>query len=429
MKPLERSALMLAIPLAALSLAAIASAQEAVGTEPVTALTAPILRKSEPGNKSRPAEPAGAFFQFGPFRIHPHLTARFVYGLGLPTEGGRHVASMIYTDSPGLQIDAGQHWTIDYTPTWTTYTARALHDTLEHSVRAQGAGMVQEWAVQVSENYTASNPILFETGRQTPQRTWATQLGASRSLGTDVSFQTLAALNERYGETFPDTRDWTTMNWLTVRLPYQLETGLGLGAGYTDIVGRPDAKTKRYMGRLNWHPTDKLNLGIDGGVETRLSRAVGSKKMNSPILNATLGYQPFQVTKLVFTGSRSVASSYFDRQVTTSSSRSFSLEQRLLKHFYLSATYNHQRTGFESVTADIPVTPPDVPSADPTADPPGVSLPGRSDRTESISLRLSTQLFQRWSLAASYQRNANSSSQSGFTFISTQFGFDLSCKY
>ena len=431
MKPTERQAYKRIMAGGTLLIAAQAMAQqEAVMTTPENAVVAPALRDPGAVSQSTPATLAGAFFTFGALSLHPHLVVRSVYGLGLPTEGGRHVASMINTQAPGLTVDAGRHWTIDYTPTWTTYTARALKDTVDHSASLQGTGKVQDWAVTWTEIYNASSPILIETGAQTAQRTWSSQLGASRGFSSGLTFSTNESLNERYAEISPDTRDWATMNWLTVRSAKRLEAGLGLGAGYSEIVGRPDGTNERYMGRLNWSPTDKLSIGVDGGMEARHSRASGSKDMRNPLLNGSLIYRPFLTTTLSVTAAKFVTNSYFDNQVSKGTSWNVTAQQRLLRHLYFSASYSRQRTEFESVTTFVPVLViPEDPSTDPTVERLPISLPGRSDHTDSFNARLTTTLLKRLTLGVSCSRSRNRSSQTGFTFTTTQYGLELAYRY
>jgi hypothetical protein len=420
----ERIALCRILALSALTLTSGAMAQEAVVSTPEPALTAPMLRESSALTLSAPSESTDAFFQFGPVSLHPHLLARAVYGMGLPASGGRHVASMIYTMAPGLQVDLGQSWSFDYTPTWTTYTARALEDTIGHSARVSGAWMMQDWAVQVSESYGQSSPLLLETGGQTPQRTWATQLGASRNFGSGLAIQTIASLNERYGDSFPDMRDWATMNWLTLRFTTHFETGLGLGAGYSDIVGEPDATNERYMARLRWNPADKLSVDIDAGLEARHSRAAAAEDQNNPIYKAAVMYRPFDVTQVSLGASSAVTTSYYQNQVTESNGWNFGVQQRLLERFYLNVAYTHQETEFTAVSPDATA----LPLVDP-ANPVIVSLPGRSDQVDAFNLRIFTTLFKHWRVGATFAHSKNRSSQSGFGQNSTQYGFELSRRF
>jgi hypothetical protein len=326
--------------------------------------------------------------------------------------------------APGLQLDLGERWTFDYMPTWTNYTARALEDTVDQSVRASGAWVMQDWTFKVSEAFRKSTPLLVETGGQTPQRTWATQLGAERSFGSGLAFQSTASLDERYGDSFPDTRDWSTMNWLTLRFTPHFETGLGFGAGYSDIVGEPDATNERYMARLRWNPADKLSLDIDGGLEVRHSRAAGAEDQNNPIYNATLIYRPFDVTQITLGGSGSTRTSYYQNQVTESNGWNLGMQQRLFERFFLNAAYNHTESDFTAVSPLILF----IPEIDPL-NPVIFSLPGRSDRVDSLNLRVYTTLFKHWRIAATFTHGKNRSSQEGFNYNSTQYGFEINRRF
>lgn len=404
--------------------------QSSVSPAPDVEQLPPGLRDLGPKTASKPPRPAGSFFSAGPISFHPHVSFSSVYGLGLPSRDGRRVASMIYTTAPGMRVDLGSQWSLDYLPTWVAYTARAMEDTFNQAVSLQGFGRVEEWSVQFSENYTERSDILFETGRQTETTTWATQLGLSRAITNKLSFSTSLVLDERYGETTPDIRDWSATNWLNLTPSNQFQAGLGFGAGYSDIVARPDGTRERYLARFSWKPTDKLTLSVDGGVESRHSRASASKDLRSPILNGALVYRPFATTSLTFSAAETVSNSYFDNQVTKGSSWSVALNQRLLQHFYLTCAYGHQQSEFEATTTLVPViTLPTDPAADPSTDLLPVSLPGRKDSIDSFSARVSTLLLKRITVAVTGSRNRNHSSQTGFSFTTTQYGLEISCRY
>ena len=177
MKLPHRTASRRIVVTASLCLAAGACAQEAI-TSATTTVVAPILRESGPQSQSTPPAPKGAFFQYGNVSFHPHFSSLWSHSTGLPAGDGKNVDSSTSTYSAGVRVDAGQHWTLDYTPTWTFFSTGSLKDTVDHAVRLSGAGAVQDWQVQVGENYGSSSSILFETGRQTKQTNSSTQLQA-----------------------------------------------------------------------------------------------------------------------------------------------------------------------------------------------------------------------------------------------------------
>jgi hypothetical protein len=214
------------------------------------------------------------------------------------------------------------------------------------------------------------------------------------------------------------------MNWLTLHISHQLEAGLGLGAGYNDIVGEPDATNERYMARLRWKPIDKLSVDLDAGLEARHSRAVAADDQNNPIYKASLLYRPFDVTQISLGASSAITNSYYQNQVTESNGWNFSVQQRLLERFYLNVAYNHQESEFTAVSPGATVLPP----LDP-ANPVIVSLPGRSDQIDAFSLRIFTTLLKKWRIGATFAHSKNRSNQLGFKYSSTQYGFELSRRF
>ena len=255
----------------ALGLAVHGRAQEAIFAPPQEQLAAPMLRlQDQPPILSRPSGPGDTPFQSGSLSLHPHLLYRYLHTTGLNFTPGQQVATDINTRSAGLLLDAGKHWTIDYTPTRTSYSASVYRDTVDHNLNLRGATVYDAWAFQFSEDFSASSPTLIETARQTKQKTWATQLGATYNLNSDLQIQTTAALNALYADLTPDTKDWSTTNWLSSKIEPGLDGALGLVLGYTDIAGRPDRTYEQYLARINWRFAEKLSLGIQGGLDVRL---------------------------------------------------------------------------------------------------------------------------------------------------------------
>lgn len=407
-------------------------AQNVIAPGPTAPVNTPAQRNQlPPVPASQPALTSGTPFQAGPVTFRPHALYRYLNAEGLPA-GTRRVASEIQTSAIGLAVDLGQNWTLDYSPTWTWYTARALDDTLDHAVSIQGGGDIQDWNLQFSENFGIASPTLAETAQQTKQRNWATSLGASHQFGSIASVQLGASLNEQYGDLFPDTREWSTQNWLSLQPSPRVEVAFGPGAGYVDIVHSPDATYERYLGRVNWRPTDKISLGLNGGMEYRHSRSSAGKDLRNPLLDASLDYQPFTTTGLGLTYSRSVKSSYFRDQVTEGSSWHVRLEQRLLGRLYLNVDWGRQRSDYSALTTTVPVLP-EAPVTDLPEDPVApallLSLPGRADRVDSLNARLSVVLFGRLSVAASYNENKNQSNDTRFNFSSKQYGVEFGIRY
>lgn len=340
---------------------------------------------------------------------------------GLPSGPGASVDTKIFTVSPGLTADIGEHWILSYTPSWVNYSAASLHDSVNQDVKLIGATTLGAWALNFSEGFASSRDILAETAEQTKQHTWATLLAASRRIGNRSSYEGSASLNERYAEKAPDALTWSTQHWLKSQVSPKVNAGLGVDLSYIDFTDdkRANMKSVQYLGQLSWRPTNKLNLSAQGGLENRRSEAAGTGTMRSPTLQISLGYQPFEHTSLTVTDSRGVSNSYFDDTVTKNKGWSVSLSQRLLEKLRLNVSYGDQTSDYTTFGGS-------------TA--PANSVAGRSDDMKIFNSSLSIQLFQRWTLAAIYHRSKNESKTAStiptnFNFTTTQYGLELSGRF
>lgn len=432
-----------ALLLLALAVGARLAGQSAIMAPPTEELNPESVRQakqqSQPPSVSRPADAGETPFKAGPVAVRPRLLYRYLNAEGLPF-GNRRIASEIKTITPGIEVDLGNHWSADYSPTWTYYTARALRDTVDQSAGLKGTASGERWNLNFSESFNLAAPTLVETAQQTKERIWATALAGTYDFDSHLGAAVNASLNEHYGDLFPDTREWSTENWLTVHLSNHLTVALGPGAGYVEIVGRPDMTYERYLARIDWQANARLFVNLKGGVENRHSRATNGKDMSSPLLEFAVDYLPFEPTRIALAYSQTVQNSYFQDQVTRSSSWSARLEQRLLGHLYTSVSWTHQETKYASTTALVAIptestnsgNAEDGSSAEPV-DPETtlllVSLPGRHDRVDSLGARLTFRFLRRLGFSATFQKSKNRSSDSGFSFSTTQYGFELTCQY
>lgn len=403
-------------------------AQDAVASIPQEELRTSADRMDPRYEAERPlyASTPSANFQIGPVVLRPRLLYRYLNAEGLPL-ATRRIASEIKTVSPGLEIDLGNHWSADYSPRWTWYTARALRDTVDHYVSLRGNVSLADWALNVSEDFASASPTLTETAIQTNERTWLTSLQGLRELGSFARLDLSASLAENYTELFPDTRNWSTQDWVMFHATPTLDWGVGAGAGYVEISAGPDMTFERYLARIDWRPTQQLSLTANAGEEHRRSRSATAKELKFPTVNAELSYRPFTMSAVRISYGRRIQSSYFREQVNQATGWTVGVQQRLLGHFYLSSDWSRQRSKYEATsTLTLPTTVGN--GNDPTA-PILVSLPGRDDRVDTWVTRLTTTILKRISISATYQDGKNRSNQAGFTYTSKQYGFEVTCRY
>ncbi len=400
-------------------------AQSVTVSAPAPPLAPGVIRQTAPADS--PFAPdyqeavSGTPIEFGQFRIHPFFSTSYMQANGLPSGLGVNVDTNIFTFSPGLTADVGEHWILNFNPSWVNYSAASMQDSVNQDVKLIGAATIDAWGLQFSEGFQSTRDVLAETAQQTKQHTWATLLSATRSIGVRTSYQGSVSLNERYADKAPDVLTWSTQHWLTMQVSPKVNTGVGLNLSYIDFPhsNQADMKSIQYLGQLTWKPTNKLNLSAQGGLETRRSQAAGTESMNSPTLQVSLGYQPFDHTTLTLSDFRNVSNSYFDDTLTKNKGWSVSLSQRLLEKLNLAITYSDQSSDYTTFGGSPA---------------PASSILGRSDDLTSFNATLSVKLFQRWTLAAIYQRSKNISERAGlaltnFNFATTQYGLQLSARF
>src|SRR5208282_169494 len=124
-KPLEVTLAVL------LALSFAAKAQQVIMPAPSYPVTPPAVQESEANNEmtvfsAEENVPSGAQetqpFQYGIFNFRPHPFYRFLYGTGILSSTNQAANTVINQFSPGFLLDIGRHWTLDYTPTWTSYS-------------------------------------------------------------------------------------------------------------------------------------------------------------------------------------------------------------------------------------------------------------------------------------------------------------------
>jgi hypothetical protein len=417
---------------APLSLAAsvIVLGQNVIMSLPQEPLNAPVVRQAEEARQgpveSRPAA-SGRLFQYGPIALRTNVVYRYMNAEGLPA-GSRRVASEVQTVTPTFAFDFGQHWSVSYTPSWTSYTARALEDTFDQAAAIRGGLIGRYWLLGFSQDFSASSPTLYETGRQTEQKGWNTEISAARSIGNRSSLDLKLHMRELQSEIGNDSRDWSTEDWFMLHLSSATSIGVGPTFGYVEIFGAPDMTYQRYMGRLTFDPTNKLSFSANGGVELRQTNSSAGKDLENPIVNLMATYRPFETTSITLSFDHTVNTSLFDSQVTVGADWRLHFEQRLLRHFYFSADWSRADKEYLTTTRFVSAPPPQNPD-DPSLPPILISQPGRTDKIKEFSCRLSTQLFNRLSLAATYQQTDNHSSQGGFGVSSKQYGFEINLTF
>lgn len=348
-------------------------------------------------------------FRFGLVTARPHLLYRFLYADGLQLSPGNQQNSFINEISPGISFDIGTHWLLDYTPTLRFYSNHRFSDELDHSVILSGGTTYEDWTFGVSQSYVSSSAPLVETGGQSQQETYSTKINASYAFNSKISLDMGLYQNLQSTENLQNSRDWSTLEWLNYQFWPRLNVGLGAGFGYVSVDSGPNQTYEQYSGRINWRATDKISFQINGGLEDRQFLDSGAASLLSPTFGASIQYQPLKQTRISLNASRSVAPSVFQDQVTENTSINCNVNQRLLGKLNLDLNAGYNMAKYLASTTAISTN--------------------RTDNYYTLSARLSRPLWKRGTVAILYQYSNNASTTPGFTYASSQVGFEFGYKF
>ena len=355
-------------------------------------------------------------FDLGPVQLRPHFFYRFSYGDGIQPEPGHKKVTAVNEISPGVLLDIGNHWHLDYTPTLRYYSNKAFRDGFDNAANLSWGTAWRDWVLGFSQAYASSSTPLAETGAQTDQETYTTGINGVYQLNNKISLDFSINQNFRYvnsvttNQPLSDSRTWSTTEGLNYRFWPGFSVGLSVTFTYDDVTVSPDMTSEQIQGRLNWQPGPKLMFAFSGGFEDRQFLNSNVPDSVSPIFNLSAIYHLFEVTTLTLTANSSVSASYFQSQITDTTGFNASLQQRLLQKLTLTVSGGFGNSSYSGTTAFA-------------------SSVNRQDNHSNIDVRLTCPFLTRGTASVFYDWTDHSSNEKGFQYNSNQFGFDLGYRY
>lgn len=412
--PLSPAALLFLASLA--FVASRTSAQPVISSPPAAELVPASMRQitgptpstaaPTPGLISRPARDTP--FYWGPLSVYPHFSDRFIYSDGLQVAAGRPLNSYVNSFSPGVRMDLGRNWTVDYTATWTVYTNKSFHEALDHDLRAAGTLPIKNWVAHFEQGYSKTTQPMIETARQTGRETVATRFGVMKVFNRQLSVESNVSQRLEFVEAAPDFYTWSTDNWVRYRLT-KLEMSAGFSAGYVDMVPGANMAYISPLGRVSWQPSGKLTFIAQAGEEIRQIYARGVSARFTPVFEISADYGLFDNTRFTLTAGRAVTPSVLRNQMSEGTRWQVGFSQRLLGHFTVNGSYGEQETRYVSANSRVAAN--------------------RKDKVYTYSLRVGTTFLQRGSVNLLFQETDNTSNSAGFGFNSTQTGVEVGYRY
>ncbi len=354
----------------------------------------------------------------GPVVYHPHLAYQFLYGTGILSSPGVSQKTAVNSISPGIGLDLGRHWTLDYTPTIQLYSEASFQNTVNQFINLAGNTTYNDWRFGLSQNCAITSDPQVQTGQQTDQQNYLTVFTADYQLSSQITLEMAANQNlffvtQNLTNSVGNSLDWSTTDWLNYHWGPNVGTAGGVGFGYDHVQSGVDMSYEQAQARVTWQVARKINLSVNGGAEFRQFIDSPQSMLISPISAAAITYQPFEHTTLILNGNRTVSASYFENLVAQTYNVNLSLSQRLLGRLYLGLTGGYNQSKYKP--SGVPI--------------PGNTSNGRTDNYTFFSVSLNTLILKRGTASVFYSTSHNSSNTSGFTYSSDQVGFQLAWRY
>ncbi|HKW30131.1 MAG TPA: hypothetical protein VJT54_12405 [Verrucomicrobiae bacterium] len=390
-------------------------AQQVISSAPATAEIPPALQPfattemdvftPEATSQEQPAQP----FRYKFLTLRPHPDYSILYANGILAAQGQPVNTVIQQISPGVRLDVGDYWILDYTPTWMVYSSRSFQNTLNQNAKLTGGASFGSWVLGLSQSYTKSAVPQVETATQTHQENYATALNGTYTINSKMSLDLAVDQNFSFADQFQSYREWSTLEWLNYQFWPRFNAALGVGLGYDDVETGPNMLFEQYQARVQWRATDKISFKLNGGLEDRQFLNSSTSDALNPVFGGGIQYQPFEHTKISLDAERTVAVSELQNEVTESVGVNGDVNQRLLGRLFLDLGGGYQNLKYVISANGLPSN--------------------RTDDYYYFNTRLSTSFLKRGTVAIFYQISSDSSSASGFGFTSHQVGFEVGFAY
>jgi hypothetical protein len=391
-------------------------AQQVIGSAPAAPETPPALEPFAnsdmdvfvPAGEMPGAKPVQPFrYKFLTFR--PHVDYQFLYGTGILANPGQPEDTFIQEIAPGLRLDIGDHWVLDYTPAWTLYSNNQFHNVFGQTAALTGGTVYGNWILGLAQNYTDTSQPQAETGTQTREQVFGTTVNGTYTMNSKMSLDLALIQSFNAAESLQSYREWETLDWLNYHFGDRFNVGLGLGVGYDNPDASPNMLFEQYLGRIRWRATDKISLQLHGGVEDRQFLSGGYSDILTPVYGAGIQYQPFEHTQITLNADRTMEVSVFDNQITENVGFDANLNQRLFGELFLNIDGGYQNIQYLTVS--------------------NTSSAARTDDYSFLNTRLSTAFLTRGKVSIFYQLSNDASTAPGLSYTSHQVGLEISFAY
>ena len=364
-----------------------------------------------PNFAAPPDLPANTLFAWGQVALHPRLDFAYVHGVGINVQPGVPVTTSVEHYSAGVTLIMGPHWAADYSGERSFYSNAVFRDTFNQAFSLAGGQVYQDWTLKLLHTSESTEVPLVETGRQTQVHQHHTSLSAVDALGSDFRLELTGAQFLRTAKGTPSSREWSGATWLDYRLAPTVDFGAGITAGFVDVRPGADLFYRTPQLRLAWRPRDSLQVKLTGGEEYCTFYGHVESQLQRPTYSGSIEYRPTRTTSLKLHHEREISIAVDSSQVSENTREGIALQQRVLGHFFLTASMERQELHYLQPLLVL------------------AGIAARHDMRQTTSLRLTTTFRQRGTLSLVQERTHNDSNLAGYDFITNQSAFEIGYRF
>jgi hypothetical protein len=342
---------------------------------------------------------------------------------GIESQPGQQSNPYVETAALSLIFTLGNHWILEYSPSYTMYSGASFENTLANSLVLSGQTTYEGWGLSLAQTYSSSSTPLIETGVQTTEDDYGTTVGASYQLGSQLSVQMSASQNIQIAPQFDNVEARSGTVSLNDQFIPQFGLGVVFSGGYDAISAGSSSPFESISGSLNFQPRNKLSISLTAGYQETQFIHPTAPTLVSPIFSAAVGYQLSRFTSLSLTATRSINPSFFANQVETTTGVTLSVAQELTRKLSLGVVGSYTT---EPLTQVVPGAMPQFFLGN---EPQTYLVEDYNNTSETVSINLSYSVTTRASLSAVYLWSENSSTQSNYKFTSSQIGLTASYSF
>lgn len=351
---------------------------------------------------SAPRSGGDHVYQYGPLSFDASLRYGYSWIYDMPYRLGLTEDVNLQTYGASASINVGDHWSLDYRPSWRRYSSTLFRDTFTQAALLDFNTIIGSTSVRLSQGYNRSDEVLLETGLQTRQDSYGTKLSVNRSFNQLFSADFEGSQALMFPESRSITRQWQGQLWGNLNITPFLQAGLAYGGSYYNIDPGVNSRAQDFNTRLTWRATQRITLSGMFGYELREFEHDGTPGMRSPHYSGSLSYTPLEGTTLIASVSRTISPSLLLNTLSRNDSQQIEFRQRVFKVCDFGLSYSHMKSEylyFDRVARD--------------------------DRTDRFGVTFDVPVTRHGVFELSYTGLRNNSSQSLFRRNSKTFGLNL----